>query len=85
MSSPTWKTAADVAEGYLTLSPPLLKKLPPGEMASLQSELDKAARDLRSQVILADDSDGAQKRNRKLQRLSQAAIVLSAFRSRMGR
>ena len=85
MSGPAWKTAADVAEGYLTLSPPVLKKLPQGEMASLQSELEKAARDLRSQVIPADDSDGAQKRNRKLQRLSQAALVLSAFRSRMGR
>ena len=85
MSSPAWKTAADVAEGYLTLSPPVLKKLPPGEMASLQTELDRAARELRSQVIPADDPDAAQKRNRKLQRISQAAIVLSAWRSRAGR
>jgi len=85
MASPAWKTAADVSEGYITLSPPLLKKFPPGEMASLQTELERAARELRSQVLPADDSDGVQKRNRKLQRISQAALVLSSYRSRMGR
>lgn len=85
MASPAWKMAADVAEGYVLLSPPYLKKLEPGEMSALQLELERAARDTRSQVIPADDSDAAQKRNRKLQRISQAALVLSSYRSRMRR
>lgn len=85
MAAPAWKTAADVAEGYLLLSPPVLKKIAPADLSPLQLELERLAREVRSQVVPTDDSDGALKRNRKLQRISQAALVLSSYRSRMAR
>ena len=85
MAAPAWKTASDLADGYLTLSPVSLKRMLPVEMSALQLELEKAARDTRSAVIPAEDSDGAQKRNRRLLRVSQAMLVLQSYRSRMGK
>jgi hypothetical protein len=85
MASPAWKVAEDIAEGYISLNPVFLKRYAAGEMSSLQQELDKASRDLRATVIPQDDADASQKKNRKLLRLSQANIVLQAYRSKMGR
>ena len=82
MAVPAWKIAADVAEGLLTLNPVLLKRYEPGELNALSAELDRVARDTRATVVPQDDNEGAQKRNRKLLRISQAVTVLSTFKLR---
>ena len=82
MANPAWKTASEVAEGYLTLNSVMLRKYEPHELSSLQAELEKSARELRGTVVPADDVDGNQKKNRKLLRISQALTVLQAARSR---
>ena len=85
MALPAWKVAEDVAEGYFTLNPVTLKKYTLSEVNALQVELDKVTRETRSQLLPSEDSDAAQKRNRKLLRLSQAGLVLQTHKSRMGR
>ena len=82
MANPAWKTASEVAEGYLTLNGVMLRKYEPHELSSLQAELEKAARELRGTVVPSDDVDGNQKKNRKLLRLSQALTILQAARTR---
>ncbi|KAA0250255.1 hypothetical protein FBQ97_06035 [Acidobacteria bacterium ACD] len=85
MALPAWKVAEDVAEGYVTLNPVVLKKYTLSEVNALAVELDKVSRETRSQVTPSDDSDAAQKKNRRLLRLSQATLVLQTHKSRMGR
>ena len=85
MANPAWKVAADLAEGYMTLSPPVLKKYERHEVDSLMKEIEKLTREVRSLVVPTDDADANQARNRKLLRLSQANVVLQNWKMRMGK
>ncbi len=85
MAAPAWKSASEVADGFLVLNQATLKRLLPAELTALQQELEKAARDARSVVVPPDDVEGAQKRSRRLLRISQAMVFLQSYRSRMGK
>ncbi len=82
MAAPAWKSAADLADGYLTLNSVMLKKFLPQELVALQAELERAARETRGTIVAQDDADAGQKKNRRLLRISQALTVLQAFRIR---
>jgi len=82
MAAPAWKVASDVSEGYLTLNSVMLRKFEPHELLAVQTELDRAARELRGTVVPVDDVEGSQKKNRKLLRISQALTVIQAARTR---
>lgn len=83
MATPAWKMAVDLSEGYVTLNPVSLKQYEKHEVVALGKEIEKLIRDTRSQVVPQDDSEASQTRNRKLLRLSQATVVLNAWRLRM--
>ncbi len=85
MATPAWKVATDVAEGYVMLNPPFLKKYERHEIDALVKEIEKLARDTRGSVVPADDSEANQAKNRRLLRLSQATVVLQSWRIRMGK
>jgi hypothetical protein len=68
--------AKEIAEGYILISPPSLRKFKTPELKSLEQELDKAARDLRSELPAIDDTAAVQKRNRKLARVNQALLII---------
>jgi hypothetical protein len=83
MANPAWKVASDVADGYVSLNPVVLKKYERHEVEALVKELEKLTRDTRSQAIPQDDAEASATRSRRLLRLSQANVVLQAWRSRM--
>ena len=83
MANPAWKVATDVAEGYVSLNPVVLKKYEKHEIDALMKELEKITRDTRSQIVPVDDADASAKRSRRLLRLSQANVVLQSWRARM--
>lgn len=85
MAAPAWKTASELADGYLSLNQANLKKFERHELDALQKELEKLQRELRGQVIPEGETDAMQAKSRKLLRLSQATVVLQSYRSRMGR
>jgi hypothetical protein len=83
MANPAWKVASDVADGYVSLNPVVLKKYEKHEVDALLKELEKLTRDTRSQVVPQDDSEASATRSRRLLRLSQANVVLQSWRMRM--
>lgn len=83
MANPAWKVASDVAEGYVSLNPVVLKKYEKHEVDALLKELEKLTRDTRSQVLPQDDTEASALRSRKLLRLSQGNVVLQSWRMRM--
>ncbi len=83
MPNPAWKVAADVAEGYVSLNPVVLKKYEKHEVDALMKELEKLTRDTRAQAVATDDADASATRSRRLLRLSQANVVLQSWRARM--
>ena len=83
MANPAWKVASDVADGYVSLNPVVLKKYEKHEVDALLKELEKLTRDTRSQVAAQDDAEASAARSRRLLRLSQANVVLQSWRMRM--
>jgi hypothetical protein len=69
--------ANQVAEGFILLSANSLKGLTPGDLNLLRTELDKLAREARSEVPPADDALANQARNRRIARLTSAMQVVS--------
>lgn len=82
MANPAWKVASDVAEGFLLISPVVLRRYQLHEVDALQKELEKLSRELRGTVVGPDDAEAFQAKNRKLLRISQATVVLQNHRSK---
>lgn len=73
------KLAQDIAEGYLMMSPPLLKNYTPADLKTIVVNIGIVARELRQVVISLDDVMTIKARNMKLSRLHQADVVILAF------
>ncbi len=70
----------DIAEGYVLLSPVALKKFETGDFNQILLEIEKLSREVRGEAPPQDDTQEIQKKNRKLQRLQQAQVVIKSFR-----
>lgn len=73
------KYAADIGEGYVLLSPVLLRSYDLGALRELKLALDLELRDRRSLVPPPDDLRAIQSKQRRIMRLNQALSVLRAF------
>jgi len=73
------KLAQDIAEGYLMLTPPLLKNYTPADLKIIVVNIGIVTRELRQEVIPLDDVMTIKERNMKLSRLNQAVVVIQAF------
>ena len=73
------KLAQDIADGYLMLTPPLLKIYTPADLKIIVVNIGIVARELRQGVIPLDDVMAIKARNMKLSRLHQAEVVIQAF------
>jgi len=67
----------DIAEGLLLLNANVLKKFTPAELKALTFELDKVQKEVRSEQPASDDTQGIQKRGRKLSRITAALQIIN--------
>lgn len=75
--------AREVAEGYHLVTERTFRRMQPPELDQLAFELDRYLRDLRGQQPKLDDVQAVQKRNRRVQRLTNALRMLNGYRARM--
>ena len=68
--------AVDVAEGYISVNPLLIKKFDQDMVKALYENLNKALTATRNEKIVLTDQAAIRMRNMKLQRLHNAMIVL---------
>jgi len=73
------KMAQDVAEGFLMLSPPMLRTYSPADIKTILVNLALVTRELRQEQIPLDDIMALKLRNMKLSRLNQAETVIKAY------
>jgi ATP-dependent 26S proteasome regulatory subunit len=73
------KLALDIAEGFMSLSPPMLKSYTPADLKTIIVNLGIVARELRQEQIAQDDVMAAKAKNMKLSRLNQSEIVIRAY------
>ncbi|PLX81775.1 MAG: hypothetical protein C0614_06455 [Desulfuromonas sp.] len=70
------KMAQDIADGFLMLSPPMLKGYTPADMKTILTNLAIVTRDLRGEQIPLEDVMALKARNMKLSRLNQAEVII---------
>jgi hypothetical protein len=68
--------AVDVAEGYISVNPLLIKKFDQEMVKALYDNLNKTLTATRNEKLVLTDQAALRMRNMKLQRLHNAMIVL---------
>ena len=77
-----WAMARDIAEGYVMVTERSFKSLTRSDLDQLGFELERHLRDLRGDQAPPDDIQAIQARNRKIQRVNVATMVLRSYRAK---
>lgn len=73
------KMAQDVAEGFFSLSPPMLKKYTSADLKIIMSSLAQVKREIRQVQVPLEDVMLVKAKNMKLSRLNQAETVVRSY------
>jgi hypothetical protein len=74
--------ARDVAEGYLVVTERSFKTMTRSDLDQFTFEADRYLRELRSEQPALDDVPALQQRQRRMQRLNGALLIVRSYRSR---
>ncbi len=74
--------ARDIAGGFTAISERTFRTMTSPDMDQLGFEIDRHLRELRGEQAATDDLPAIQQRNRRLQRLSSALVVLRGYRQK---
>lgn len=72
----------DIAEGYFLVTERTFTRFDRGDLGQIQFEIDRYMREVRGDQPALDDMAAIQKRNRKIQRLNTALVVLRSYQQR---
>jgi hypothetical protein len=73
------KIAQDIADGFVSLSPPSLKRYTPTDLKIILSNMGIVQREVRALQVSRDDIAQLKAKNTRLTRLNQAEVVLRSF------
>ncbi len=73
------KLAQDIAEGFLSLSPPSLKKYNPADLKVILNNLAMVQREWRQTQVPQEEVVLVKAKNMRLSRLNQAETVLRSY------
>ncbi len=73
------KLAQDIAGGFFSLSPPVLKKYTPADLKIILSNLQLVQREIRQAQVPLDDVQLVKAKNMQLTRMNQAEMVLRSY------
>jgi redox-regulated HSP33 family molecular chaperone len=71
--------AQDIAEGFIMLSPPMLRSYSQADFKTVLANLGMVTRELRQEQIPLEEIMALKFRNMKLSRLHQAEVVVRAY------
>ena len=77
------KMAQDIAEGFLSLSPPGLKKYTAADLKIILNNLSLVQREIRQVQIPLEEVQLLKAKNMQLTRLNQAEMVLRSYCKKM--
>ena len=77
------KLAQDIAGGFVSLSPPVLKKYTPADLKIILSNLTLVQREVRQRQVPAEDIPLVKAKNMQISRLNQALMILRSYCKKM--
>jgi hypothetical protein len=81
-SGSAYSMTRDIAEGYSLVTERTFRSFSPPDLDKLVFEMDRHLRELRGDQPASEDIPAIQLRNRRIQRLNQAMVVLRSYRVR---
>ena len=85
MGGSAYAMARDIAEGYCQATERTFRRMSVAEMNQLSHEMERYMRELRGEATAGKESAELQARNRRLQRLNSATVVLRNVRQQSRR
>lgn len=73
------KFAQALSDGFVRLSPPMLKGYTPGQLKTLLSNLEMVQRELRQVPVTVEDVNAVKQKNYRMTRLNQAEMILRSY------
>jgi hypothetical protein len=77
-----WALARDIAAGHFLVTERTFQAFNRGQLDKLTFELDRCLREVRAEQPPLEDTRAVQDRNRRIQRLNTAAMILRSYRLR---
>jgi hypothetical protein len=77
-----WAMVQGMAEGHHNVTERTFRSMSRGQLDQLSHELERQLRDARGDQPPIDDLDRVKARNRKIQRLNSARMIMLGFRQR---
>jgi hypothetical protein len=74
--------ARDIAEGFQVVTERSFKGITPPEMDQLAFEINRGLRDIRAEQVATEDLPLIQAKNRKIQRLNGALMMMRTYRQK---
>ena len=81
-SGSAYSMARDIADGYSMVTERTFKTMVRAELDQLTFEMDRHLRELRGEIPSQDDTPALQLRNRRIQRINTAMVVLRSYRQK---
>ncbi len=75
-----WSMARDIAEGFAAVTERSFRSLTRADLEQLAFEIERHLRDVRGEQPPLDDIQAIQQRNRRIQRLNTAVVVMRSYR-----
>lgn len=72
--------ARDIAEGFAAVTERSFRNLTRADLDQLAFEIERCLRDIRGEQPPLDDIQAIQNRNRRIQRLNTATVVMRSYR-----
>jgi hypothetical protein len=82
MGGSAYAMANQIGEGFLMVTERTFVRMLRPELDQLAFELDRLLRDVRADQPAIDDLPAVQQRNRKMQRINTAMMMLQSYRQR---
>ena len=71
-----WTMARDISEGFVNLTDRTFRSVPDAQIAQLRHEIDRLLRELRGAVTVDEERPALQARQRRIQRLNSAMMMI---------
>lgn len=78
------KIAQDIADGFVSLSPPSLKRYSPADLKVILANMGIVQREVRALQVPQEDVVKLKAKNMRLTRLNQAEVTLRSFCKKAG-
>jgi len=85
MGGSAWSMTRDISGGFVTVTERTFQQLSAGQMSQLGHEIERLLRELRGGAVADEPLNELQNRQRRIQRLNNAQMIMRAFRQKVRR